>query len=137
MATEQKMFSGWAYIHQAEDLPGCWVAHCFEYDIISTGDSPQHALDMVREAVGIALADDLNHGFDPAGRRAPDSEWDPLLRLFERATQVPVNRMDASDFREFAVPFRVVLTKTSLSDMEFAQSADAGAAGAYARRDAA
>jgi predicted RNase H-like HicB family nuclease len=32
---------------QTED----WVAHCVEYDITSSGDSPEHALEMIQEAV--------------------------------------------------------------------------------------
>jgi len=85
---------------RAEDVPGCWVAHCLDFDIMSIGDSPQHALEMVREAVGLALADDLNHGRDPHERRADDKH-----------TRVPVNQMDTkgADFKEFAAPLTVVL----------------------------
>jgi predicted RNase H-like HicB family nuclease len=110
---EHISFSGWAYITRAEDVPGCWVAHCLDFNIMSAGDSPQHALEMVHEAVGLALADDLSRGLDPHARKADDDDWAPLIRLFEKHTKVPVSTMDTcgQDFREFAAPLTVVLIK--------------------------
>lgn len=108
---EQKSFSGWAYITRAEDIPGCWISHCVDFNIMSVGDSPQHALDMVREAVGLALADDLNHGRDPHARKADSEDWAPLMRLFEKHTRVAIAEMDSlgPTFKEFAAPLTVVL----------------------------
>lgn len=117
MQTNRKLFTGWAYITRAEDVPECWVAHCLEYDIVSWGSSPQDALANVNEAVGVALADDLNNGFEPATRRAPDEEWAPLLSLFERATQkVPVAALDSAPFKEFAAPIHVVLVNSEAAE---------------------
>ena len=110
---ERQLFSGWAYITRAEDVPGCWVAHCYEFDIVSTGDSPAHAVDMIREAVALCIADDLNRGLDPHARRAPEDAWAPLLRLFERHTKVPVSALNGSPFREFAVPIAVMLQRVN------------------------
>lgn len=119
MHSERKVFTGWVYITRAEDVAGCWVAHCLEYDIVSMGDSPQDALANVREAVGIALADDLNNDLDPSSRRAPDEEWAPLLSLFDRATQqVPVNALDRAPFKEFAAPIHVVLVKAEAVEFD-------------------
>ena len=116
---EQKAFSGWAYITRAEDVPGCWVAHCLDYDIMSVGTRLNTPSIMVREAVGIALADDLNHGLDPHARRASAEDWAPLLRLFERHTKIALDRMDETTqaFREFAAPLTVVLVAQPSDDL--------------------
>jgi predicted RNase H-like HicB family nuclease len=112
--TDSRSFAGWAYITRAEDLPDCWTAHCLDYDIVSVGDSPQQALDMVREAVGVALADDLNSGRDPSARKAAPEDWQPLLRLFEKHTKVQVGQMNShlQTFKEFAAPLTVVITQS-------------------------
>lgn len=110
---EQKVFSGWAYITRAPDVPGSWLAHFLDFDIMSVGDSPQHALEMVREAAGLALADDLNTGHDPRNRQADPAEWEPLMRLIDKHTKVKVAQLDerASEFKEFAALITVVLVR--------------------------
>lgn len=120
--SEPQAFSGWVYISKAEDVPGCWVAHCIDFNIISTGDSPNHALEMVHEAVGTALADDLSRGLDPNARRSECSseDWNPLLQLMNRHTKVPVREMDAAatSFKEFAVPITVVVADSPGAGIE-------------------
>lgn len=60
-------------VHPAEDVPGQWVGHCLELDILSVGTSPEHALAMTTEAVQMCVDDDVAHGWDPFARRpAPD-----------------------------------------------------------------
>lgn len=117
--TEQKAFSGWAYVTRASDVEGCWLAHLLDFNIMSMGDSPQHALEMVREAAGLALVDDLNHGRDPHARRCDEADWAPLLRLFEKHTKVRVAEIDqrTSEFKEFAAPVTVVLRRKSSQDV--------------------
>lgn len=34
-----------------------WVAHCIEYDLATQGDSEQHAMTMLKEAVELHLED--------------------------------------------------------------------------------
>jgi len=46
-------------IYPAEDLPGQWIAHCLELDIISQGNSPPHALDMIAEAIEMCAAENV------------------------------------------------------------------------------
>ena len=36
---------------------GDWVAFCVEYDIATQGDSPEHALEMIQEAVELHMED--------------------------------------------------------------------------------
>lgn len=46
-------------IFEAPDIPGVWVAHCVNYDVISQGNSPVHAFEMVIEALQMIL-DEIN-----------------------------------------------------------------------------
>jgi predicted RNase H-like HicB family nuclease len=46
MSTQE--FHAVVYKGRASDQ---WVAFCVEYDIASQGDSPEHALEMIQEAV--------------------------------------------------------------------------------------
>lgn len=112
MAIDRSVFTGWALITRAGDVPGTWVAHCLEFDVASCGDSPRHALEMLYDAVGTCLVDDLNHGFDPYDRRAPEEEWEPLLTLFEEVRDVVrASEMDQTVFSRFAIPITLVLTR--------------------------
>lgn len=64
-------------IHEAEDIPGCWVGHCLDFDIISQGSHPEHAKEMVEEATIMTILDDLGHGLDPFQRnRASQEDWE-------------------------------------------------------------
>ena len=45
-----------AVIYKAQESDQ-WVAFCVEYDIASQGDSPEHALEMIREAVELHFED--------------------------------------------------------------------------------
>lgn len=116
MEVEHKVFSPWVHISRAEDVPECWVAYCPEFDVMSTGDSPSHALAMVREAVTLAIGADLNEGFDPTARRASsDEDWAPLHALFERHMKLPVSELNnaAQQFTQFAVPFTLTFVRVN------------------------
>jgi len=64
-------------IHQEKGLDGQWVAHCLNLDLVSQGNSPEHAIQMIFEATAQVVADDLRSGQDPAGRRpAPKELWE-------------------------------------------------------------
>jgi predicted RNase H-like HicB family nuclease len=65
-------------IHPAEDVPGQWVSHCLEFDVISQGNDARHALEMVSEAIELTVLDDLAIGRDPRDRRAPQEDWDEM-----------------------------------------------------------
>ncbi len=83
---EERVFSAWLIVHQAEDLPGQWVAHCLDFDAVTQGNSLGDAVRMAYDAVGILVLDDLSHGLDPYGRRAPQSYWDELYAMLEKST---------------------------------------------------
>jgi len=84
----REWFPCWALIRPAEDLPGQWVAHCLEFDVVSQGDSPKHALEMIVEATAMVIEDDLNSDRNPHSRRAPSEFWDELRRIQERGQKV-------------------------------------------------
>jgi predicted RNase H-like HicB family nuclease len=67
-------------IEPAGDLPGQWVGHCLDLDIVSAGMSPEHALEMVTEAVDECIADDLANGLDPWARRPAPPEYYAALQ---------------------------------------------------------
>jgi predicted RNase H-like HicB family nuclease len=56
-----------------------WVAFCVEYDIASQGDSEEHALQMLQEAVALHLED-----IDPEALEQIDNEIgsEPVLKSF-------------------------------------------------------
>jgi predicted RNase H-like HicB family nuclease len=66
----------------AEDLPGQWIAHCLNLDLVTQGNSIEHALEMAGEAIQMVVADDLRDGLDPLERPlAPRECWDLLLEI--------------------------------------------------------
>src|SRR5882724_1867271 len=82
------VFSSWVIVEPAEDLPGVWVAHWLELDVISQADSPQNAIESITEAVAMTVVDDLKNGFDSDQRRAPAEFWDRLARILKHGDEV-------------------------------------------------
>ena len=74
----------------AEDVPGIWVAHCLDFDVVSQGTSLSDAMGMIREAVELTVIDDLGRGLDPHLRRAPKEEWDAFWGAVAGAVAQPV-----------------------------------------------
>ena len=64
-------------ISPANDLPGTWVAHCLEFDVVTQGNTPEHAVQMIYEAVSMVIEDDLERGADPNERRTIGSYQPP------------------------------------------------------------
>lgn len=63
-------------VYPAPDLEGQWVGHCLELDLVSQGDSPDHALRMVNEAVIQLYAYNVQHGLMPLQLHpAPAEVW--------------------------------------------------------------
>lgn len=59
----------------------CWVGHCLDLDVVTQGRSEDHVLDMLREACGMVVGDDLVNGRDLSERRASPEHWADLARL--------------------------------------------------------
>ncbi len=68
-------------VKPSEEIPGRWIGHCLELDVVSEGSSYAHALEMVLEATGMIVKDDLQNGRDPFERRAPKEFWRHPARL--------------------------------------------------------
>ena len=62
------------------DIPGVWVGHCLEVDVVSQGTEetgPEGAFQSTLEATAITIELDRREGRDPFERQAPDEEWPP------------------------------------------------------------
>ena len=81
----------------ATDVPGMWVAHCLDVDVVTTGRTADHALEMIREAVSMVVADDSGEGLDPLSRRAPQEFWDEAKRLRGAGGTVKVVRLTVGE----------------------------------------
>jgi predicted RNase H-like HicB family nuclease len=69
----------------SEQLAGQWVAHCLNLDVVTQGNSIEHAFEMAQEAILMAIADDLAEGLDPMERQpAPQSCWDFFVHVVQR-----------------------------------------------------
>src|SRR5262245_5916267 len=69
----------WAVISPSQDVPGQWVAHCLNLDVLSQGNSPEHAREMLADAVEMVINDDFHAGRDPLKRSAAPKEDYELL----------------------------------------------------------
>lgn len=67
-------------VHQAEDLPGQWVAHVLDFNVITQGLSPEDAIDMAREAAQIVV-EAITGGDAPIYHVSPLEDWGRFLRV--------------------------------------------------------
>ncbi|MEY4548404.1 MAG: hypothetical protein RL685_4599 [Pseudomonadota bacterium] len=79
----------WLLMRPVDDVPGQWVGHCLELDIMSVGDSLQQAIEMTSEAMCECIVDDLMHGRSPLERQsAPPEYTTELNRVLSEGRQV-------------------------------------------------
>jgi hypothetical protein len=83
-----RIFTAWVVVRRADDVPGQWVSHCLDYDVVSQGDSLDHAMKMVVESTTIVVADDVSKGRDPMSRRAPEACWEELWAVVRTGDRV-------------------------------------------------
>lgn len=83
-------------IYPDDDLPKTWIGHCPEVNVVTQGHSPEHALEVLQEAVTMVIYDDVARGADPTERRAririparrmTPSEVDRWIDRFDRSTK--------------------------------------------------
>jgi predicted RNase H-like HicB family nuclease len=99
----------WVLAYPAEDVPGQWVGHCLDLDVVSVGTSLDDALRMTAEAVALCLQWDAESGLDPFARsKAPGEAWELLDRVVRegRYGEHPANAamVVATQFHIAAVP---------------------------------
>lgn len=74
----------WVLVTRSKELPDQWVAHCLDLDVVTQGNSIEHAFEMSVEAVQMLIDDDIEHGLNPFTRSpAPEEEWAPLHSLIQ------------------------------------------------------
>ena len=113
-------------IQATPDVDEQWIAHCLNWDLVSQGDSPKHAMEMIVEAILIAIEDDRAAGLDPTDRPSAKREyWDRFLSVQQGGTRIaaadieslPESRrtsiaavlyLSAIDIRSVERPFSVI-----------------------------
>jgi predicted RNase H-like HicB family nuclease len=68
----------------AVDLPGQWVGHCLDLDLVTQGDSLRDAVESIGEAVDLVL----ESGDVPRYKRAPQSFWDLFVSVLSEGERV-------------------------------------------------
>jgi len=84
------LYPVWVVLRPAEDVPGQWVAHCLEFDVVTQGNSPSHALNMAREATEIVVENQR----DPFLRRAPDQFFVEFVKLLRNARKIELSQLE-------------------------------------------
>ena len=124
-ARDLRIFTCWVMIERSEDEDGSWLGHCLEFDIVSQGDSPQQAIDMIHEATAMALFDDLNDGVEPTSARskAPVEYWQSLFDLMKNGERVPLSKIrsgERGDVKKFAM--QIALAFIRIHELELADT---------------
>lgn len=70
----------WVVAWESEDLPGQWVAECLDFHIVSQGNGPLHAIEMLQEAMLLVFEHDIAHKRNPfeVHRPSPKAAWGRL-----------------------------------------------------------
>jgi predicted RNase H-like HicB family nuclease len=110
-ADKTLVFTSWMLVEPAEDIPGIWVGHCLDFDVVSQGDNPQDAIASVTEAVAMTVVDDLQNGLDPNERRAPAEFWDRLARVLKHGEQVKISEVKGDSKFVLATQVTLVLER--------------------------
>jgi hypothetical protein len=64
-------------VYPASDLKGQWIAHGLETDVVTQGDSPEHAIAMMTDALDTLARYNVARGLAPVPLRpAPNEVWD-------------------------------------------------------------
>lgn len=105
----------WAVFTPSKQVPGEWVGHCLELDVVSQGTSLKHAMSMLSEACALVVVDDLAKGFEPMSRRAPEKDFEFLTKMQTSGERVPLDlaMSDTSRRRCYAMPFHLFVQRVS------------------------
>lgn len=102
---------------RADDLPGQWLGHCLELDVVSQGNSLRQALEMVKEAIETILVADVQKGLDPARHRAPQEDWDRLWQRLQGAYPRPLAEVATREPAFVVVESVVTVTEVTQQDL--------------------
>lgn len=83
---------------KAPDVPGAWVAECIPLGVITQGDSLQHAIEMLVDAVDLVVDHDLSRGVDPlqARRPIPGAAEEYAAMMAHPLREVEISQVDES-----------------------------------------
>lgn len=81
-------------IYPSLEVNGQWVAHCLPIDLVSQGNDPAHAIEMIAEAIEMVAEHHVSEGREPfAGMEtAPLECWEMLALaepLVDRIVRLP------------------------------------------------
>jgi hypothetical protein len=96
-----KTYHPWARVYPAPDLPGEWIAHCLDFDVVTQGRDPLHAMHMLLEAVCLVVSSDVRRGADPLDRRADDEDWEPLWRTVNGGQSIDIREVSLAEAERF------------------------------------
>lgn len=100
-----------------------WVAHCLNWDLISQGDSPKHAIMMIFEAIVMTIVADEAESFDPDARpSAPEKSWDEFRKIQNEGFRVAANDVNAVADQANVAAFAAVVYLDRLPDHEHKSS---------------
>jgi predicted RNase H-like HicB family nuclease len=96
----------WVVVTPADGVPGEWLAHCLDLNVMSQGRSLSHALEMLSEAVGLVLDEDCTAHQNPFDRKAPQEDWDAFAEHMRTAELTSLEQLipqaDAGDLKWMA-----------------------------------
>jgi hypothetical protein len=87
-------YTFWFVFRRAKDVPGEWVGHCLDLDVVTQGTSLQHTMRMLGEACAMIVCDDVQAGRDPLDRRAPQAHWDCMFNMVAHGQTVDFRSLD-------------------------------------------
>lgn len=93
-------YAFWIIFRPAADIPGQWVAHNLDLDVVTQGDSLTHAILMAQEATEMVLVDDIAAGRDLMDRRAPGKHWDDMWKTIRGKDSVPLRGNLAAEMKK-------------------------------------
>jgi predicted RNase H-like HicB family nuclease len=117
MVVKRHPFNLHIVLWRAEDVPGQWLAHCLELDVVSQGNSLPHALEMVKEAIETVIVADLQKGLDPARRRAPQEEWDAMWARLQSAHPRPLAEVTRGEPSFVVIESVMTVTEITAQDL--------------------
>jgi predicted RNase H-like HicB family nuclease len=79
----------------SENIIRSWVAHCLEIDVVTQRTSPEHAIEMMIEAVKMIIDDDLTEGRNPlcCHHPAPGEDWEKFFYILQNSKPIQLEEL--------------------------------------------
>jgi predicted RNase H-like HicB family nuclease len=118
-------YNFWFVFKRAGDVPGEWVGHCLDLDVVTQGNSLQHAMQMLSEACSMTVCDDVRSSMDPLDRRAPQACWDSMFNIANHGVPVDFGTLDETKVSYVAcnVVFKCKFAQVTANAVQPAQEA--------------